>query len=173
MHFLIYIIIAMVVGAIYTLIMQYNAKELLSSANKQDITVHLPGFFGWVGASDIIFSLAAIILMSIFPNDTCSIWVYVVFCMVVFLGILILLASLVWKIHIYKDLDYLVYITFFGRSYKILYSDITYFKPTNNTVFIKVNRKTFFVDRQATNIEILFEMFRKYRVKEKPKRKYK
>lgn len=166
MYFLICTIIIIVIATIYNYVIRNNSKELLSSTNKQHITIHLPKFFGWVGAADIVFFLGLIILMTIFPNETCSLWVYVVFSIMVILGILILIASTVWKIHIYEDLNYLIYITFFGRSYKILYSDITYFKPTKNTVFIKVSRKTFYVDRQATNIEILFEMFRKHRVNE-------
>jgi hypothetical protein len=84
----------------------------------------------------------------------------------IFLGLYIVWATYFWKIHIYRNDEYFIYVTSFRSKHKIQYSDIIDYKNGENYIKLKTNQRLFFIDNKATNIEFLLAMLKKNNVKE-------
>lgn len=157
-----YSIIGLVVSTLYTSIYKTNVKEVLINLKNEHVTIHLPKLYKWVGLVGSIF-FATFLL---FPNDTAVLWVVIGFWIFILLGLYIFVSSLIWKINIFKERDYFLYTNSFGIKYEIHYSNILFYKDGYNTLRIKTNKKMCFIDNKATNIEFLFAMLKKHKVKE-------
>lgn len=166
-----YSLIPIVIGIINYIVFKSNDKELLANHNKSYIIVHSPKIYKWIGILGSVFFLFLFILYINTPDDE-QVLGMIVTSILFLLGISIIIIGLVWKIRIFKDQDYMIYTTFFSRTYKIPYSQIDYYKEGRNTLIFKFKKKKFFVDTYSANYDDLLKMFRKYRVKEHIK-KYK
>ena len=162
-----YLLIALILFGIFALIKKSNAKELQKSQYDDHVIVHMPKIFVWIGIFAVAFFTAIVIFMSLIPNDTASAWVYAGFLFFVLLGAVLIIIGTVWKIDLYKDQDYLLYTSSAGRSYTILYADITGYKVGMNTITLKVGKKAFYIDKQAANLVVLMQMFNRHNVRHK------
>ena len=150
-------VIPIVVGALLAYITKSNKKEMLNNLNKEHILVHLPKVNMWVGFLSTSFFLVCFFMMLLFPNDTVNIGTITVISLFILLGIFLVASSLNWRIRIFRDKDYLIYRTSFGRTYKIQYKDFVCYKDGNSMLTLKTENKSFFVDKKATNLEFLIE----------------
>ena len=166
-----YMIIAIVIGVTSMLIMKSNDKELRKNLDKEHIVVHLPKIYRWIGIIISLFFMSLLIIIVVGKNKTLNLSDVAIFIGGTVMGISIIIPTIVWKIHIFKNDNYIIYITFFGRKHTILYSDMTYYKIGEDTIYLKVKNKTFFIDSFATNVEIFLNMLRKNKVKQHLKRK--
>jgi len=144
---------------------------LIRSLDEEEITIHYSVVYRWVGIVCVSIFVCFIILMTIFPNDTAETWTYLVFGIFVLLGLYLILESYLWKIKVYKKEDYYDFTSSFGRKYRVFYAEITHYKVGNNFIKIKTNKKVFYVDTKALNLEYLLQMLKKNKVKEVIKRK--
>ena len=92
------------------------------------------------------------------PYVTEPIWVGIVFAIFLLLGLVLAVEPFIWKIHVFRNEDYFLYTTGFGRTYKVRYADIVNYKDSENTLILRTERKRFFIDNKATNFRYLHTM---------------
>lgn len=144
---------------------------LIRSLDEEEITIHYSVVYRWVGIVCAIFFLCLIIFMTVFPNGSAELCVYLIFSLFVILGLYLILESYLWKIKVNKREDYYDLISSFGRKYRVFYAEIIHYKVGDNFIKIKTNKKVFYVDTKALNLEYLLQMLKKNKVKEVIKRK--
>jgi len=152
------------VGIVVRLLQVHLHKVISRTSNESTVIVQLPRYYVWIGLVVTICTLALLILMIIFPNDTATIWVGILFGCFILLGISIIIATLVWKIYLTKGDDHFIYTTFFGRTHKIYYKNITHYKWGVSTTKLKVGKKSFFVETQAINSSIFLKELKRNKV---------
>lgn len=160
------VLINIVLGVISYNIEKNNEKELIKNLKNEHIVIRHPKAYSWVGYFGILFFSTAILLMVFFPNDTADTWVWVLFSGFVLLSAFLVFATLVWKMEIFKSKDYFFIRTVFCRKYKVQYSDCISYKFRSNSLVLKTNRKTFYVDCFVTNFEFLLAELDKHNVRE-------
>ena len=148
-------------GLLIRIIARENEAELIKNLKEEHVTIHCPAAYRWVGVVCTIFFLLFIILMTLFPNGTAETWVYFGFGAFVLLGVYLIVASYLWKIDIYKNEVYFIYVSSFGRKYKIDYSSIVGYRDGKNYIRLKTARRSFFVDNKMINVEFLLRMLKK------------
>ena len=158
--------IGIIVSIITNKIIKDNSTELIENIKKEHIMIHLPNIYKWIGMICSIFFLILLVLMMTFPNDTAEIWVGVLFGIFILLGLSIIWATYLWKIHIYRNDEYFIYVSSFGKKHKIYYFDIIDYKNGKNYIKLKTIQKSFFVDNKSANIEFLLAMLKKNNVNE-------
>lgn len=162
---------ALTLGLLALKIAKENDAELMKNLKEEHITIHYSVAYRWVGIVCAIFFLCLIIFMTVFPNGSAELWVYLVFSLFVILGLYLILESYLWKIKVNKREDYYDLISSFGRKYRVFYAEIIHYKVGDNFIKIKTNKKVFYVDTKALNLEYLLQMLKKNKVKEVIKRK--
>lgn len=163
--FLTYAIIGIAINTLFIKIIEDNSNEWIKNLKENHIIVHLHNVYKWVGLICSLVFILFFLLMVIFPNDSAEIWVGLLFGIFILLGMYLMWASYIWKIHIYRSDNYFIYVSSFGKKYQIKYSDIIEYKNGENYIRIKTDRKTFFIDNKATNVEYLLEMLQKNKIK--------
>jgi hypothetical protein len=159
-------VIPIIVGILLSYITKSNNNELLKKLSEEHLVIHLPKAYMWVGFAASSFFAICFFLMVWFPNGTGGIWVGILFWIFILLGIVIVVETLIWRIQIFRHEEYLIYRTSFGRTYRIQYKDFVYYKNGNNTLILRTNNKSFFVDNKATNFEFLMAMLTQHKIKE-------
>ena len=160
------ILISLAVGLLYSKIYERNCKSVIENLNNEHIIVKLPKAMFYVGCiCSAVFS-TAIVLMTLFPNDTEAWWVYVIFISFVWLGVYLMAIAIIWKMEVFRNEDYFIYRSVFFRTYRINYADCISYKCTKNTVELITTNRTFHIDTIATNYEFFMAMLKKYKVKE-------
>lgn len=160
------ILISLAVGLLYSKMYERNCKSVIENLNNEHIVIKLPKIMFLVGCiCSAVFS-TAIVLMTLFPNDTAAWWVYVIFISFVLLGIYLMTIGMVWKMEVFRNEDYFIYRSVFFKTYKINYADCISYKRTNNTVELITTNRTFHIDTIATNYEFFMAMLEKHKVKE-------
>ncbi len=147
-----------------------NDAELIKNQKEERITIHYSVVYRWVGIICTAFFSCFMILMTVFPNGTAEPWVYFGFSLFFMLGLYLILESYLWKIIFDKKEDYFDFVSSFGRKYRIRYEDILNYKVGNNFIKIKTQKKVFYIDTKAINLEYLPQMLKKNHVKEVAKK---
>lgn len=161
------ILIIVVIRIIIYMIQKNNEKEAEKNSGKEHITLRLPRVYLWAGVFGILVFSTLLILMVLFPNDTASLWVYVVFIFFILLGVFIVLGAQFWKIDVFTKEDYFLYRNWNCRTYKILYSDcISYKFGKSNTLILHTKKKKIYIDLFTTNLETILSMLTEHKVKE-------
>lgn len=168
MHILIHIIspilISLSLSFVYSKIYKSNGASLIQNINNKHIVIRLPKAYFGIGSLGIVVFSAAIVLMTLYPNDSASWWVYFGFSLFVLLGVFLIAYTLIWKIDIFRCEDYFTYRTFWGRTHKIKYSECISYKYTEYALTIKTFKQTLNFDSKATNIDYLVAMLRRNKV---------
>ena len=160
------IFISLAVGLLYSKIYQRNCKSVIENLNNEHIIIRLPKAVFLVGCICTTVFATVIVLMTLFPNDTVALWVYVIFIFFVLLGVYLMTIAIIWKMEVFRNEDYFIYRSVFFRTYKINYADCISYKCTKNTVELITTNRTFHIDTIATNYEFFMAMLKKYKVKE-------
>jgi len=159
-------LIPIFIGILLSNIDKRNGNELLKNLKEEHIIIRLPNAYLWVGCLDISFFVTCFLLMILYPNDTATTWVWLLFCTFTLLGIIIVAETRIWRIQIFRHEAFFIYRTMFYKTYKIQYKGCEYYKFGTNTLTLKSHNKTFFIDNKATNFEFLLAMLTQYKVKE-------
>lgn len=158
-------LIPIVLGILLSNIDKSNSKELINNLTKEHIIIQMPKAYMWVGCLDFSFFATCIVLMACFPNDTATLWVWVLFCLFTLLGVAIVLVTIIWKIEIFRHEDYFLLRTVTLRTHKIQYCECISFKLGTNSLTLKTIKGTFHIDCNATNFEFLMAMLTQHKVK--------
>jgi len=156
MKYLSYLLISIVIAFVYSIADKEN-KVALAVRDEDIFIMRLPKINVWVGVICSVFFMVLFTLMIIFPNDTASIWVGIVFIGFAVMGLMLVIISLKWKIFVHKN--HIVYITMFGRAYNYEYSEIKSAIITQNYLIIQTIYKTLKVDIHAIGIEVILMKF--------------
>lgn len=159
-------LIPIVLGILLSYIDKSNDKAMIKNSTKEHIIIRLPKAYMWVGCLDISFFSTCLVLMACFPNDTATLWVWMLFCLFVLFGVAILSVTMIWKIEIFRQETYFLLRTYTFRTRKIQYCDCMSFKLGANSLVLKTCKKTFHIDYKAINFEFLLAMLIQNKVKE-------
>lgn len=131
-----------------------NAKELVENLCESCVVLKLPKMYYWLGVIGCVF-LTMLFVLCFSPKFELAIWQYVAFFFLESMFISLLLSERLWKVEVFKDKNYFIYRTSFGRKYKVSYHECISYKNATNIFVIKTSRKTFYVDIHSRNFEFL------------------
>ena len=166
LRFITPILISLTIGLLYSKIYDHNYKSVIENLKNEHIIIRLPKAFFFVGCVCATLFATAIVLMTLFPNDTVTWWVYIIFVFFVLLGIYLMAIGTIWKIEVFRHKNYFIYRSVFFRKYKIKYADCISYKCAKNSVELITTNRTFHIDTIATNYEFFVAMLKKHKIKE-------
>lgn len=158
------VLLPIVLGFLLSNINKSNNKEIIKNLQQEHIVVRLPRMYLWVGCLDILIFGTFIFLMILFPNETAAIWVWVGFSLFVFVGIIIVAKTLIWKIDVFRSENYFLCRTLFCKTYKILYHNCVSYSLRENTLVLNTRERKFRIDTHAMNLEFLLLMLTQYEI---------
>lgn len=153
-RFLIPALIIFILGLLLLKNEKSNAKELVRNLSESCVVLRLPKMYFWLGVMGCAFLTMLFVLCSL-PKFELAIWSYVAFFFLGSIFISLLLSERLWKVEVFKDENYFIYRTSFGRKYKVSYNECIAYKNATNMFVIKTQRKTFYVDIHSRNFEFL------------------
>jgi len=156
-------LIPILLGLFMSNIDKKNCGEILKNIAKENVIIHLPRTYLWIGCIEMSFTLTCLILMVNYQHD---IWFELGWLILALFGAMIVAKTSIWKILIFRHESFFVYRTMFYKIYKIQYEECEYYKFGTNTFILKARNKTFFIDNKATNFEFLLAMLTQHKVKE-------
>jgi len=80
-----------------------NNDELQKNRTDKKLIVRMPRLFLWVGIACTLFFGGIIVGMILFPNDTVTLWTYLVFGLFLLGGLLFFWISIIWRIEVEKN----------------------------------------------------------------------
>lgn len=159
-------LIPVALGILLSNIDKSNGEEMIKNLTKEHIVIRLPKAYLWVGCIDVLFFVICFSLMIYYPNDTATTWVWILFSFFVLFGVIIIAETQIWRVQIFRRENYFLYRTMFCRNHRIQYKDCVSYKFGTNTLILETEKKTFYVDNKATNIEFLLAALTQHKVKE-------
>ncbi|MFF2450087.1 hypothetical protein ACFVSW_23880 [Neobacillus sp. NPDC058068] len=141
--------------------LEITDKNTVSFDKNSNAVVSFPSILMWLGLPITIFSVIGpfghILFPKIFDKEP-IVENLLLSSPMVLLGLFSSMSGLFWNIQIDKDSDYFIYRTTFGRTYKIYYNEISYFKTWKHLLLFKYKRKFFFVSPDAINYHFFLQM---------------
>ena len=162
---LIGIITAFAVRLIFGLVQRGNDKERIENKEREEVVIHLPKAYFWVGVVCAAFSFIVFVLILLLPKGTADPGVGLMFGGFAVLGILIAMFSGLWRTQVYRSEDYFVHTSVFGVKREIRYAEIAYYKFSGSSLIVCTGRKKYRLPMEAANIEVLGTMLREHQVK--------
>lgn len=160
------ILLPIALGILLSCIDKNNNKELLNNLTKEHIILRMPKAYMWIGCIDISFFAACLVLMAFFPNGTADLWVWVLFSLFLLPGVMIVFASAVWKMEIFRNEDWFLLRTVTLKTHRIQYCECISFRLRGDSLILKTHKGTFRIDWKVTNFEYLTAMLTQHKVKE-------
>lgn len=158
--------ISVVLGFLINSIKKDNSKELIKNLKKEYVIIHLPKAYFYIGLVGFLFFGICTFVMYYYPNNTTSAWVWIIFILFDFIGFFIMLLSQIWKIEVFADRDYFMYRDLFCKTHRIQYTQCISYKITTNNIVLKTSKRKFYIDSNATNVEIFLDFLIKNNIKE-------
>ena len=148
-------------------IVKHNSTEAIKNLGKEHIVLRLPKLYIIIGILSCIVLSSFLITMIFFPNGTEALWVEILFTSSFFIGIFLILEPLIWRIDVFRSEDYFIYRSIFGKTRRIRYDECLWYQEKTNIVILKTEKKIYYIDNKASNIEFLLSMMAKYKVKKR------
>ena len=160
------IIISIALSVLFVFIQKSNTRESVANISHNHIIVTLPKIYFWIGCIDILFFGICFFLSIYKPNGTATIWVWVMFGFFVLLGIVIIWATLMWKIDVFRNEEFFIYRTFWGHILKIRYDECKQYEIKENTMVLKTARKNLYIDMFSKNYDVFLSMLHQNNIKD-------
>ncbi len=154
-------------GYYFSLIYIYKKNNWNEKTENNQVIVTLPKIYILIGSIDILFFCICIFLSIYKSNGTATLWVWIIFGVFILLGVTIIWVTLIWKIHIFRNKNYFIYRTVFGKTMKVQYNECKEYTLKENTLVLKTNKKRLYIDMFAKNSDIFLLMLRHNNVKNK------
>jgi hypothetical protein len=148
-------VIALVINLILNKVFKENNAEIIESIKNEHVIIHLPRNYKWI----YLMFLSVFLFNFVF-------WKGIGSGFFVLIGIYKVLEIYLWRIHIYSNDDYFIYVSSLGKKYKVYYSEIINYKDGRYYFEIKTSSKVFKIDSKATNFPYLITMLQKHEVNE-------
>ena len=136
-------------------------KGISSKEDLACVIIHFPQSYFWIGVFDVIFCCLLPVGVLVYPSVFVGASFFETFIYVspfLLLGIVIMIWTSNWEICLYNKNRYLMYTTFFGQRYRLLYSEITHFRVGKQTIVMTVKSKKYYIDRDAENVSRLLDL---------------
>ena len=160
------ILIALAVMCVFHKIEREHSGELLNNLENEQIIIHLPAVYKWVGYGCALFFSILILIMLFFPNGTESIWVFAGFGFAVLLVCAIILKAKVWRIELSRSKDYFFVRDLLRKTYCISYKECMNYSFCADSLRLETKGGRIRIDAHAVNIEFLLAMLKQYGVEE-------
>ena len=160
------VLIVVVLSLLAATIRRSNAKKHESDAQNEHIVVQLPRPYLWVGYVVIAVALAGVLLMIFVPKYAADPTIWILCILFGILGAVILLATYVWKIELFKNESYFIYRTALFAVYQVQYDDCLSYKLGRNELLLYTAKKKFRIDCNTVNFECLLDMLTQHEVKQ-------
>ena len=161
---------ALIIVLVRILLIMIEERSIIKStenAKKEHVVIHLPKAFFWIGFIEFAFFICFMVFGTTFPNvfKNINIWYYLIFSCFSLLGLLLVLATKVWKIDVYENEDYFIYRSFLGNRYTVYYNDCLNYIDGNNAFILNTKLKKFYIDSFSENLELLIYQLNIHHVK--------
>ncbi len=170
MELMIRVLIPIIVSVFISVFLKNTTKRenntLINNINNEHIIIKRSKAYFVIGCVEIVFCVSCILLMTFSENSTTYTWVYIVFCLFLILGFVLISSTFLWKIEIFRNENYFVIKTFLKKR-TVYYSDCKYYKHTLNSLIIFTDKKKISVDVNCVNFEFMLAMLEQYKVQNK------
>lgn len=110
----------------------------------------------WIGIISSLIFTALMVLMTIFPNDTAELWIYIIFGMFELLGIILIVYAIRWQVKVENDNIY--FTPFIGKQKSAAFSDIIRYKTSTQGITVYTSKgKLFSAEYICIGYNILLE----------------
>lgn len=158
------VLISICLAFIINSIKHNNINSLIDNLTSEHIVVKLPSAYLWVGCIDVVVML--FFLICSFFSEYRGLFVGIVFSLLAILGFVIIFATLVWKIDVFRNKDYFIYRSVFLKTHKIQYSDCIWYKFGTHDFILKTSRTIIRIDSNSINFEFLLAMLEQHNIEE-------
>ena len=145
-----------------------NVRECAQNEQKGIITVRLPPVFYRIMLGCTAVLSVVYFFLIVFPNESVDIFVYTLFGAFVLLSAAVTVMMRLWKIEFGEIDDFFLYRSAFGIRRKIRYQDLKSYQTGTNTITLKTQNKTFFVEVFSLNIELFLKQIRANKIQKQP-----
>lgn len=157
------VLISLVLGLISSAIQKQNDKELVRNQKEEHVVLRLPKVCLWVGLLCVAFFAALLLWAILSSNETAPLWV--IFCLFILVGMVLVYEALVWKIEIFRHEDYFLIRTVY-KVHTVRYRDCIGYRFATNELVLKTRKKKYRIDLMATNFDFFLSMLTQYNVPE-------
>ena len=161
---LIPVVISLTLQIISVIIYRNHLKSVKANVNSLHVVVKLPSLYIIIGITDIVVFLIFLLLSYYLSPDTAALWVRIGFILFVLLGILVVFASLRWRIDIYRDADYFEFRNLLKKK-RIEYIDINNVEIKKSSITVHLDKGKFHIDPFAVNVEFFLAMINTNKIK--------
>ncbi|MPN08497.1 hypothetical protein SDC9_155779 [bioreactor metagenome] len=146
------ITIALIIVAVNAIMMIANNEKV---KYEKGTAIRLPKTFFVIGCIVTVAIIALTIVIKIYSSEPNDWWVYL--CMFLFslMGVYLIVYYFNWYIAVEKD--YFIYRTFWRKTYKIPYENVSELKISGDAIKIKMDNKKFSIDPHAIGIDEFIE----------------
>lgn len=149
--------IPIIISLIMNGITKHNNKEAIKNQTENHIIMRLPRALLWIGCACIAVFGAFSIWTAFSENETATAWVSILFGLFTLPGLALILASVLWKIEIFRDKDYFICRTFI-KTHTVRYDECISYKMSRKTLVLNTAKNKFHIEYMATNFDFLLEM---------------
>ena len=162
------IVSAVLLGIVFHIIDRSRDKEEEKDQKGEHTVVRFPKAYFWVGVVCTLVFTGFILLASFYNSETSGTWVYIVFTAFAVLGVVLSVATSMWRIDLFKNEDYFLYKKAFGRTHNVLYKEcLGYrFSTITRSVVVRTENKKIAVNVEQVNFEMFMSMLARHGVKE-------
>lgn len=157
-----FISVFIIVIILATCVFNSNYRSIIGNLTKNHIVLRLPKQYMWVGCFGTIVIMMWLIIMSCYPNDTTTVWVYLLFIMFMSAGLVLIIAYRRWRIVFSRDQDTFIYCSILGKVYKFSFSECQLCQRKNNHIRLVVSKKTIYIDAMVTNLDFFLSKLSKF-----------
>lgn len=154
------ILINIFVALLFCGISLHNSKVYKNSINEQIFIVRLPYAYPMVFLVFLIFVIVFFVYCTFIEYQE---YVNLVFAILGIIGFCLFLGSLLFKITVDKKSDSFVYRSSFGRTHIFYYNHIDNIIIKKNTLIVKIDGKTLYIDKNSENYALFYRIVKKYR----------
>lgn len=159
--------VPIIIGVIAYNVEKRNDEEIDLNSDNEHVFIKIPKVYILIGSIGSSPFLALLVGSHCFPNVIVgrNIFTDIVFGFFLLLGAYLAVATMVWRIEIFRHEAYFILRTSFFRTHKIQYCDCIGYKLATDSLVLKTNSRTFRIDDNATNFKLLIKMLNLNQVK--------
>lgn len=146
------ITVALIIVAVNAIMMMANNEKV---KYEKGSAIRLPKIYFVIGCISTVGIIALTIVIKIYSSEPNEWWVYLGMFLFSLLGVYIVVYYFNW--HIVVEKDYFIYRTFWRKTYKTPYENISELKISGDMIKIKTDNKQFVVDPHTIGIEAFIE----------------
>lgn len=159
-----YVLLIYVAVSLFSVyIVYHNNKVHMKSVQKNVFIVKLPFAYSIVSLIFLIFGMGFFVYCTFIDYRDNGFWAYIILVPCIIIGFCMLFSSLLFKITVDKKSDSFLYRTSFGKKHIFYYNHIQTVIIKKNTLIIKIDGKTLYIDKNSENYDLFYKILRRYK----------